>query len=244
MAAHIQPESYESQVRDYTGALVKASDVVQGAPGKSLLVPGPLTELSTDQLNNVVALGVARTEDMIQQNLTRLQREIKKIEKELSHQTKTLETAAIESGIRAMADNVESLNLALRRAQATHVAKTLASCNVHEQTTFVAIELQPREKRYRNEDRELVIKSENIEFTSGQKAMAEELKVLEARLNTLREGAIGWKQKLGEMGSIERKARARIAEHQLEKTDEGRDILAKLESKFLVDTTALLTLAE
>lgn len=212
-------------------------------PERRQIVVGPLTEMTAEQRSHAVAVGVSRTEEFLQKNLVKIQQEMKRIEKLIAVKTKALEISVCGGTVADKDGRLNLLNAALSGIPATYTAKTFAKCDIAERIVHVTIQLVPNIKgTEKRQDVGLTIYTAEVPFNTWQQHAANELQELTTRLAYLAEGALEWKRKLADMNVVERKAKAALAELELSQSDEGRMLLAKLESNLLVNVEGLLLL--
>lgn len=194
-------------------------------------------EMTAEQMANAVAVGVGRTEDFIKQNITAVQREVKKVEGMIKTKEKAIGIWTEEAAIREVESRVLLLNNALLSLNPSVKAVAKATCNIEKRITSVRVELVPRNKDIKQGVFE--IGGYDFPFNEVANNTATDVKELYERLTSLREVGVEWRKRLGDMAAVERKARAQVAEHQLSQTKEGKEILAKVEYGMLLDTLDL-----
>jgi len=79
---------------------------------------------------------------------------------------------------------------------------------------------------------QLLIKSVDIAITDDQIRLIEEHAALQTQKEQLTTEAVGWKKKLSDMPAFERQMRAVVVQDEMNKTENGKAILAALDKNF------------
>lgn len=193
------------------------------------------TELKFNQ-QDVITVAVARAEELMNSELKKAQGEIVEIEKSIKADEKEIETSLKDAA------NAEML------AKVTAVAKSVADAGLGKVNASVSYSID------NNDSTILLITGKvttpkdsyyGLSFAASTKVpekvagLRTKIGESHAKLTETRETAVGWRKRLGSIGSLERKYRAQLVEKQLGATEEGKELLASIGVSFEKDILQL-----
>jgi hypothetical protein len=207
----------------------KQGVLVEVAPNKSGK-DNPLVRVDAELTTaDIVTVMISQKEGKFQKNLNDALRKVKRIEGDIKRKTGELEDQVKKSAIEDLMSKIGSVNDVLKAAGFSHRVAAHATVNTETREVYARVELERPEGGVKKTKQTVDTLSYEIKpFTDQQNAAADEIKDLTRQLTENRELVFAWKKELADMGRQERKARAKVVEHQLSQSQEGKDLLAKL----------------
>ena len=184
--------------------------------------------------NDLLAITVSRAEIHIKTESAKATKAIKESE---AHITKTRDALALsvkQHGTSTTSTNLVELAKALKLLGSTQEPKTEVDYNLDKELIIITTNLG--RDSYNNNQ---TLARLTIPFTDEMVKAKQDIKEAETQLSTLRDVAIEWRKKLADIPTLERQARARLAEATLRSSEEGQALLDSIEAQYKVDFLAL-----
>ena len=211
---------------------VKRTPATEVAKNVAKNTSNPLMTMSLDvDKNDVIAIVISRAEAQLNVELKNHMDSAKLAEAEAN----TIETRILGDFKKSLtaqyAGNVSLLNNSVNVIDPSSSA-VLSVERLHNQTSAYVFRCTVGIKTTGNNRYDHTFYQKEYELTEVYSAQLEQAATLRRQATEAKVAAIEVRRKLANIGTMERQARAKMAESQLSKTSEGKDFLDALESNF------------
>ena len=182
--------------------------------------------------NDLLAITVSRAEIHIKTESAKAIKAIKESETHITKAKDALVLSVKQHGTSTTSTNLAELAEALHRLGSTQEPKTEVDYNLDKELIIITTNLG-------HDAYSKTLAKLTIPFTDEMVKAKQDIKEAETQLSTLRDIAIEWRKKLADIPTLERQARARLAEATLRSSEEGQALLDSIEAQYKVDFLAL-----
>ena len=206
-------------------------------PGSELAAPGQANSLvamaATVDKSDIIAIGVINFEKQLEQGKARLNGQIEQVKKGIAGHEESINRVCTAAG---MATDLTTETALCESIAAAGFGKFAPSVHVTEiteaqQSIDIQVAISPKGARSSNDyynSSNTHSRQFKIAFPAEAKKELKQLKAVREMLKNLTLQLAEVHRKLASVPSLERQARAKMAQVQLEKSPEGRELLAQL----------------
>lgn len=186
------------------------------------------TEITLD-MEKIAIIGIAKGEKKFKERLKTLKAELSKVDKEIEELSEKLKSEAKVAVPEKVKNAVSSFENAIKSLEIKTKVEMNIEVHLHTKKNNFSVQLA---NNVGYGMRKFELFESSSDFSDSQNRILSDIESREKKLEELSSELIDLRRKLADVPGLERQIKANIAEQELKKTEEGRQILSTLDNGF------------